>query len=531
MDIARLQEATNIDALATYVGVRTQAGRSALLEKTGQWSSDLHKLQQKSAEFAILQSYSKTNSAFAKDLQAQFSELQELEVQLEGLTTKASDLETEAFNELLFLKDWSKPLNSVPFVLFLWSLLRVYIFPGMSLLMPLAMLVLPFIIIRFIFKLPLTLGHYTALLSALASGQITSVFTMKAPAEPAAASPIDIMQLLKTSLLLGTVVQSFLQPYWSFLHLSSIDAIIQKKADSLLQFQTLYSSIQRTLKGSGFRLSANPFAPGIEDPRQLVAEAQLHPTYLRLALKKLGSVEALFCLAQSDLTPVHWLTSSKPRLVVHDAFEYRVDACIGFTVDLGSAQSHALLTGPNRGGKSTTLRSILSSCLLAHTYGCAFAREAAMTPFKTLYACLTAEDLPGKKSRFEREIEFTAATLHPPPGHSLVLLDELYHSTNPPDAALACVHYTSQLWKAEQTLSVISTHLFDFVEQAPTSVQRLCCPATVREDQSIAYTYQLKEGVCRVSSVNELLVENGLLGCASSSIRQSEWKNGLRTSE
>jgi len=132
--------------------------------------------------------------------------------------------------------------------------------------------------------------------------------------------------------------------------------------------------------------------------------------------------------------------------------------------------------------------------------------------FKTHYACLTAEDLPGKKSRFEREIEFTAATLHPPPGHSLVLLDELYHSTNPPDAALACVHYTSQLWKAEQTLSVISTHLFDFVEQAPPSVQRLCCPAAVREDQSIAYTYQLKEGVCRVSSVNELLVENGLLG-------------------
>jgi DNA mismatch repair ATPase MutS len=180
-------------------------------------------------------------------------------------------------------------------------------------------------------------------------------------------------------------------------------------------------------------------------------------------------------------------------------------------VQLEAAKSHALLTGPNRGGKSTTLRAILSSCLLAHTYGCAFASYAAMTPFETLHACLTAEDLPGKKSRFEREIEFTALTLKPSAGYSLVLVDELYHSTNPPDAALACTQYTKQLWLKSNTLSVISTHLFEFVEHAPTTVQRLCCPATVREDQSIHYTYKLSEGICKVSSVNELLVENGLL--------------------
>ena len=514
MEIARLQDATNMEALTEFVGIRTKAGAQALTEKTGHWISNSAQLEQRSAEFAILQTYTKTHPTFRKTLEGQFSELQTIETDLEALIAKASDLETEAFNELLFLKDWSKPLNAVPFLLVLWSLLRVYIFPGMSLLMPVAMLILPFIIIRFFFQLPITLGHYSSLLSAIVSGQVTSVLTMKAPppAEESTTSPIDIMQLLKTGLLAGTVVQSFLQPYWSFLHLSSIDTIIQKKADSLLQFQTLYSSIQETLKGSGFTLSANPFAPEIADARQLVAQAQLHPTYLRLALKKLGSIEALFCLARSDLTPVQWQQSATPSLELRNAFDYRVsNDCVRFNVHLGSASAHALLTGPNRGGKSTTLRAILSSCLLAHTYGCAFASSASMTPFQTLYACLTAEDLPGKKSRFEREIEFTAMTLKPSAGHSLVLLDELYHSTNPPDAALACAQYTKQLWLKSNTLSVISTHLFEFVEQAPPSVQRLCCPATVREDQSITYTYRLSEGICKVSSVNELLVENGLL--------------------
>ena len=510
MDLARLQESTNIEALASYLAIQTQAGQQALLEKTGQWSSDLAILQQKSAEFAILQSHVQQKPAFKQNLRQQFSELKELEPELDTLTVKASDLETEAFNELLFLKNWSKPLNALPFLLGLWSILRVYVFPGMALCMPLAMLVLPFILIRFVFKIPLTMGRYTGLLSAIFSGQVSSIFTpIAVPEEPAAKSPIDIMQLLKTGFLGATVVQSFLQPYWSFLHLHSIDAIIQKKADTLVRFQALYASIQQTLKGSGFKLSNNPFAPHVEESRQLVAEAQLSPTYLRLALKKLGSVEALFCLAASELTPVRW-QKGLPHLELQKAFDYRVDNPISFDITLGAEVRHALLTGPNRGGKSTTLRAVLSSCLLAHTYGCAFASYASLTPFHTLYACLTAEDLPGKKSRFEREIEFTAQTLQPGVGHSLVLLDELYHSTNPPDAEQACVQYTERLWKKNQTLSIISTHLFDFVERAPSFVDRLCCPATLADNGIVHYTYQLSKGVCKVSSVQELLNENGL---------------------
>lgn len=510
MDLARLQESTNIEALASYLTVQTQAGKQALAEKTGQWSSDLSILRQKSAEFAILQQHLQ-KPVFAATLRQKFSELKELEPELDTLTVKASDLETEAFNELLFLKNWSKPLNAVPFFLGLWSLLRVYVFPGMGLCMPLAMLILPFILIRFVFKIPLTMGRYTGLLSAIFSGQISSILTHPgAPAEEAAPkSPIDIMQLLKTGFLGATVVQSFLQPYWSFLHLHSIDTIVQKKATVLTRFQALYASIQQTLKGSGFKLSNNPFAPHVEESRQLVAEAQLSPTYLRLALKKLGSVEALVCLAASELTPVRWRTGD-PHLELQKAFDYRVDNPISFDIVLGSEVRHALLTGPNRGGKSTTLRAVLSSCLLAHTYGCAFASYASLTPFHTLYACLTAEDLPGKKSRFEREIEFTAQTLQTEVGHSLVLLDELYHSTNPPDAEQACVQYTERLWKKQNTLSIISTHLFDFVERAPQSVDRLCCPATLATDGVVHYTYQLSKGVCKVSSVQELLNENGL---------------------
>ena len=166
------------------------------------------------------------------------------------------------------------------------------------------------------------------------------------------------------------------------------------------------------------------------------------------------------------------------------------------------------LTGPNKGGKSTVLRALSSSALLAHTYGCSIGRTK-MTPFKKMYVCLKPDDLPGSKSRFEREIEFTARTLKEC-GPILIFIDELYHSTNPSDALRSCEIYCDQLWKKSDRISVISTHLFELVEKAPPTIQRLCCPATVNKGE-VTFMYYMTEGICKVSSVDTLLKMNGLL--------------------
>ena len=126
-----------------------------------------------------------------------------------------------------------------------------------------------------------------------------------------------------------------------------------------------------------------------------------------------------------------------------------------------------------------------------------------------MFVCLKPDDLPGSKSRFEREIEFTANTLkfsQP----ILVFIDELYHSTNPPDALRSCQIYCNQLWKKRNIVSVISTHLFKLVEDSDKNIQRLCCPARIDEAGDIYFEYSLKRGICTVSSVDELLKRNGL---------------------
>ena len=92
----------------------------------------------------------------------------------------------------------------------------------------------------------------------------------------------------------------------------------------------------------------------------------------------------------------------------------------------------------------------------------------------------------------------------------IVLIDELYHSTNPPDALRSCQIYCNKLWNKSNVVSVISTHLFELVEKADAHIQRLCCPATIDDKGDIHFEYTLNTGICKVSSVDELLRSNGL---------------------
>lgn len=524
MDIGILQKSLDIDSLATWASVQTSAGKKALVEKTGTWTTDPTALRAKSYAFATLQHTLQQNPPLQAKLAENFKTLAALESDLVDLCEPTSELEQEAYKELLFLPDWARPFNFIPFLLSLWAIVRIYVFPGMSLLMPIAMMILPFFLLRFLFGIPITTGRYFHMLNGLFTGNLTAAFQPPVIADPTPTSflpSFDIGSLTKMGFLSITVVQSFLQPYWTYQHLSAIDGLLLRKAKTLLSYKNVYETIRCALKESGYTFSANPFRPQSHDLRQLVAYAHLNPSLLKLSLRRLGALEALVCLAaRPDLCAVSWHPPSvSAQVTLVGAYDYRVshNSRKSYSLQLGGAcTAHALLTGPNRGGKSTTLRGIVASLLLAHTYGCAMAAQAQLTPFASIRVCLTPEDLPGSKSRFEREIEFTASTLHEK-GASLVLIDELYHSTNPPDAERACRIYSHALWNKPNTLSVISTHLFDFVKDAPTTVARICCPAAIDERGVVQYTYQLSPGVCEISSVDELLVENGLLGgsCAA----------------
>jgi DNA mismatch repair protein MSH3 len=177
-------------------------------------------------------------------------------------------------------------------------------------------------------------------------------------------------------------------------------------------------------------------------------------------------------------------------------------------------EGHTLLTGPNRGGKSSSLRAILQQVLLGQVFG--FTKDAigSWNPFYSVLTRLKSRDTAGKESLFEMEVRNASKMIHSmkkSSRNSLILIDELFHSTNPPDAEISARIFLEQLWKLPSVKSIISTHIFTLCENPPSNIKTLCCPAVINSNNSISYSYTLREGICTVSSVNEVLRESGLL--------------------
>jgi DNA mismatch repair ATPase MutS len=156
------------------------------------------------------------------------------------------------------------------------------------------------------------------------------------------------------------------------------------------------------------------------------------------------------------------------------------------------------------------MRGILTNILLSHAFGCAFAEKAQMTHFSWIANGLRLDDTPGKQSMFEREVSFSSSVLRKKSGRGIVLYDELFHSTNPPDAIRSSQIFCNSLWKKANCLSVVSTHVYSLAQDAPPLVKPICVAAW-RDEDGFRFSYSVRKGICEVSSVDLVLRQYGML--------------------
>ena len=492
-------------AFSEWIGLEIAASKRVLTERLTvsthhtEWNTEKHHIEQLRAKFAAFKHAFHKDPTFFPDCKKIFSEIAGIEANIEELMSEHTKLEQETYNELLFLKPIFQPFNFVPWILSLWAVIRIYVLPGIAFMLPLFILIVPYLILTYAMRIPITLSNYTQILNSIMAGNIEF---------PYQEVKQDLASTIKQCAVAGvTLGQGMIQPYWNHIHLKSVDSIIQENGRLILRYKELYGQLYTILEMHGFAFFTSPL-PEYTNERDATARVILQSTSFKLALRYIGSLEVIMTLAQHpDIHPVRWLHGTSAQFHGEHIFDFQVQKRKSITIHL-SDTPHALLTGPNKGGKSTVLRSITACMLLAHTYGCGLG-NVILTPFRSMYVCLKPDDLPGSKSRFEREIEFTAETLTST-GPTMVLIDELYHSTNPSDAHRSSDIYCTQLWKKPEMVSVISTHLFEFVRSADNGIQRLCCPAHT-QNGIVQFDYGLRKGVCTVSSVDSLLVKNGLM--------------------
>lgn len=125
---------------------------------------------------------------------------------------------------------------------------------------------------------------------------------------------------------------------------------------------------------------------------------------------------------------------------------------------------HVILSGPNAGGKTTSIRSILQNILLGQTFGVAAAESFEFTMFDVVHSYIhISDDLIGGLSLFASEIkrakEVQDKMLDLKPGAKFFFaLDELFTGTAAEQGEICAYKFVDKISKLPGAMFIYATH-------------------------------------------------------------------------
>jgi DNA mismatch repair protein MSH6 len=135
-----------------------------------------------------------------------------------------------------------------------------------------------------------------------------------------------------------------------------------------------------------------------------------------------------------------------------------------------SAGRMALLSGPNMGGKSTSLRTLCLTALLAQVGSWVPATSCYLSPCDAFFVRMGARDrIMAGQSTFYVEMSETASILRTATPHSLVALDELGRGTSTFDGAAIATAVFRHLVDHIKCRGVFATHYHALAEEYASS--------------------------------------------------------------
>jgi DNA mismatch repair protein MutS len=154
-----------------------------------------------------------------------------------------------------------------------------------------------------------------------------------------------------------------------------------------------------------------------------------------------------------------------------------------------------LIMGANMGGKSTLLRSIGVSTWLAQIGSYVPAEHFVYCPVKSIYTRILTEDNIEKGiSAFQSEMLELTPILKKSDHNSLILADELAHSTTPDDATAIVASSLIQI-SAQKALGIFTSHFHSILK----------IPEVIGIEGLSIYNFEMKIGKKNIEYTHELI--------------------------
>ncbi|MEX0940848.1 MAG: hypothetical protein WDZ41_05805 [Candidatus Babeliales bacterium] len=215
---------------------------------------------------------------------------------------------------------------------------------------------------------------------------------------------------------------------------------------------------------------------------------------------------------------VEFLNEKNPIIIGKDFWNIFIDSNNVITNNL-SIDKNIVLTGPNAGGKSTTIKAFLQNLLLAQTFGIAAACEFKCTPFSKISSYLNiADDLANGLSLFKAEVERAKTLLNTlnflkENEFGFCAIDELFTGTASEDGQECAYELANNFGKKKNSIFVFATHYkkLTALERTSKNFANYKVGAPYKINGKFVYPFTIEKGINTINIAKDILREEKLI--------------------
>jgi hypothetical protein len=425
-----------------------------------------------------------------------------------------------------------KPLNKYPHAITTHNIYRIICSPLIGIMSPILYVIVPFMIITWKLKLKIPFKMYIrVMLSTLMSGELFNT----------GGSNYNMFRVISCVFSIVFYFQGILNSFELSKTLYKISKHLVEKVNNIVGFlKTAMSLIKTHWKPSMHdmfissddilsleqeeayvnQLDVIPFSMRSNHGQQLHTYMTLDKSVIKSILLKTYLMESLGTVRKFkesyNLCYTQFIDGSpalKLKECFHPCLDY--DKVVKNDIFLDHEKPNAILTGPNAGGKSTFVKSLLINALLAQTVGISVASNAEVTPFAVISSQINIPDCKGYESLFEAEMyrcknkldllkKFTGDQ------KCLFVMDEIFNSTNPIEGIAGAYAIAKKISEHANCILVFTTHYVYLTKLHKTGrFGNLKMNVDRTTDGEISYPYKLSKGVSKQYIALDLLKKNG----------------------
>jgi hypothetical protein len=162
-----------------------------------------------------------------------------------------------------------------------------------------------------------------------------------------------------------------------------------------------------------------------------------------------------------------------------------------------------IITGPNASGKTTILKSVFINILFSQQFGLGTYSSAIIQPYKFLHSYLNIPDTSGRDSLFQAEArrckEIIECIKENNNDRHFCIFDEIFTGTNPEEAIISAQAFMKYLNNNKNACFILTTHFLKLCKKFKNdSYIENYYMKTIENEKNLTYLYKISKGISTV---------------------------------